>query len=91
MRERAEEELRDYEPQSSWQQDVIGGDGRRSGGDGRKSGGDGRRSRHLAQSRRSRPSEDAAMDIPPEEAVQDGLKRVHLTPELHRKAKVRPQ
>lgn len=73
MRRRAEDELEDYEPQSTWRQD---GGGETAG--------------HPLHpgSRRNRSREDTEMEIASQQAVQDGLKRVHLTPEVHRKAKV---
>lgn len=73
LRRRAEDELRDYEPQSSWQHEDGGG-----------------RGSHAAdQGRRGRAKEEEEeMEMASQQAVQDGLKRVHLTPEVHRKAKI---
>ncbi|XP_030851864.1 spermatogenesis-associated protein 1 isoform X2 [Strongylocentrotus purpuratus] len=73
MRRRAEDELEDYEPQSTWRQD---GGGETAG-----------HPRHPG-SRRNRSREDTEMEMASQQAVQDGLKRVHLTPEVHRKAKI---
>ncbi|XP_071483142.1 uncharacterized protein [Diadema antillarum] len=63
MRKRAEDELRDYQPQSSWGYKPSGRGG-------------------------SVAREDADFEGKSHEEVRDGLKRVHLTPELERRAKV---
>ncbi|XP_072173279.1 uncharacterized protein [Diadema setosum] len=63
MRKRAEDELRDYQPQSSWGYKPSGRGG-------------------------SVAREDADFEVKSQEEVRDGLKRVHLTPELERRAKV---